>query len=60
MKIKLGKVLKDQGLFVPHALKGSVEYIFMTPSASEIIAAQSGKSVGDYALKETKLIYETI
>jgi hypothetical protein len=32
----------------------------MTPSASEIMIAQSGESVGDYALKETKLIYETI
>ncbi len=45
VKIKLGKVLKDQGLFVPHALNGSVEYIFKTPSASEIMVAQSGESV---------------
>ena len=60
MNIKLGKVLRDQGLFMPHALNGSVENIFMTPSASEIMVAQSGESVGDYALKETKLIYETI
>ena len=60
VKIKLGKVLKDQGLFVPHALNGNVEYIFMTPSVNEIMITQSGESVGDYALKETKLIYETI
>ena len=60
VNIKLGKVLRDQGLFMPHALNGSVENIFMTPSASKIMVAQSGESVGDYALKETKLIYETI
>ncbi len=45
VKIKLGKVLRDQGLFVPHALNGSVEYIFMTPSASEIMIAQSTTGV---------------
>ena len=60
VKIRLGKVFKDQDLFVPGALNGSVEYIFKTPSASEFMEAQSGESVGDYALKEVKLIYESI
>ncbi len=60
VKIRLEKILKDQGLFMPGALNGSVEYIFKTPSASEIMVVQSGASVGDYALKEVKLIYESI
>ncbi len=60
VRIGLGKVLRDQGLFAPHALNGGVEYVFMTPSASEIMVGQSGEGVGDYALKETKLVYETI
>ncbi len=60
VKIRLGKVLKDMGLFAPSALNGNVEYIFVTPSASGIMIAQSGQKVGDYALKEAKLIYETI
>ncbi len=32
----------------------------MTPSANEIMIAQSGESVGNYALKGTRLVYETI
>ena len=60
VKIKLAKILNNQGLFAPSALNGSVEFNFKTPSASEIMIAQSGESVGDYALKEPKLIYEFI
>ena len=60
IKIKLGKILNNQGLFAPSALNCSVEFNFKTPSASEIMIAQSGESVGDYALKEPKLIYESI
>ncbi len=60
VKIKLGKILNNQGLFAPSALNGSVEFNFKTPSASEIMVTQSGESVGDYALKEPKLIYESI
>ena len=60
VKIRLEKILKDQGLITPGTLNGSVEYIFKTPSASEIMVVQSGASVGDYALKEVKLIYESI
>ena len=56
VKIKLGKIIGDQGLFAPSALNGSIEFNFKTPSASEIMIAQSGESVGDYALKEPKLI----
>ncbi len=41
-------------------INGSVEFNFKTPGASEIMVAQSGESVGAYALKEPKLIYESI
>ena len=60
VKIKLGKILMGQGLFAPSALNGNVEYNFKTPSADEIMIAQQGESVSDYALKEPKLIYESI
>ncbi len=60
VKIGLGKVLKEQGLFAPNALNGNVESFFKTPSANEIMVTQSGESVGDCALKEVKLIYESI
>ncbi len=60
IKIKLGKILSNQGLFAPSALNGSVEFSFRTPDANDIMIAQSGESVGGYALKEPELIYESI
>ncbi len=60
IKIKLEKIFNNQGLFAPSALNGGVEFNFKTPDASEIMIAQSGESVGGYALKEPKLIYESI
>ncbi len=60
VKIKLGKILSDQGLFAPSALNGGVEFNFRTPDASDIMIAQSGESIGGYSLKEPKLIYEAI
>ena len=60
IKIKLGKILNNQRLFAPSALNGGVEFNFKTPDASDIMIAQSGESVGGYALKEPKLIYESI
>ncbi len=55
IKIKLEKILNNQGLFAPSALNGGVEFNFKTPDASDIMIAQSGESVGGYALKEPKL-----
>ncbi len=60
IKIRLGKILNNQGLFAPSALNGGVEFNLKTPDASDIMIAQSGESVGSYALKEPKLIYESI
>ena len=60
IKIKLEKILNNQGLFAPSALNGGVELNCKTPDASDIMIAQSGESVGGYALKEPKLIYESI
>ncbi len=54
------KILNNQGLFAPSALNRGVEFNFKTPDASDIMIAQSGESVGGYALKEPKLIYESI
>ena len=60
VKIKLEKILNNQGLFAPSALNGGIEFNFRTPDASDIMIAQSGESVGGYSLKEPKLIYESI
>ena len=60
LKNKIGKIIGELGLFAPSAPNGSVEFNFKTSSASEIMVAQSGESVGNYALKEPKLIYESI
>ena len=60
IKIKLEKILNNQGLLAPSALNGGIEFNFKTPDASDIMIAQSGESVGGYALKEPKLIYESI
>ncbi len=60
VKIKLEKILNNQGLFAPSAFNGGVEFNFRTPDASNIMIAQSGESVGGYSLKEPKLIYESI
>ncbi len=60
VKIKLEKILNNQGLFAPSAFNGGVEFNFRTPDTSNIMIAQSGESVGGYSLKEPKLIYESI
>ncbi len=60
VKIKLGKILNNQGLFAPKAFSGDIEFNFRTPNANDIMIAQSGESVGGYSLKEPKLIYESI
>ncbi len=60
VKIKLEKIINNQGLFAPSALNGGIEFNFKTPDASDIMIAQSGESVDGYALKEPKLIYESV
>ena len=60
VKIKIEKILNNQGLFAPSALNGGVEFNFKTPDASDIMIAQSGESVDGYSLKEPKLIHESI
>ena len=60
VKIKLDKIFGDQGFIAPSALNGGVEFNLKTPSASDIMIAQSGESVGTYALKEPRNIYESI
>ena len=45
IKIKLGKILDDQGLFAPSALNGGVEFNFKTPDASNIMIAQREKAL---------------
>ena len=59
IKIKLGKILKERGLLASYGLN-SMQYVISLPSASKIMVAQSGESVGDYSLKDVNLTYETI
>ncbi len=60
VKIRLGKILHDHGLFAPHGININVEYTLRLPSAEDIMVVQSSQKVEGYSLKDVKIIYETI
>ena len=59
-RIKLGKILEDHGLYAPHDMTNNLQYIITLPKAADIMAAQSGQSVGGYTLENIELEYETV
>ena len=59
-RIKLGKILEDHGLYSPHDMTNNLQYIITLPKAADIMAAQSGQSVGGYTLENIELEYETV
>ena len=59
-RIKLGKILEDHGLYAPYSMINNLQYSITLPSASDIMKAQSGESVGGYSLENLELEYETI
>ena len=41
VKVKLGKILRNHGLFAPHGVNSNVEYTLELPTADDIMVAQS-------------------
>ena len=60
VKIKLGQILNDHGLYAPFGMKGNIRYILFLPKADEIMVAQSGQKVAGYSLEDIRLEYSTI
>ena len=60
VKIKLGQILNDHGLFAPYGMNSNIRYKIRSPSANDIMVAQSSQTVGGYSLKDIKLEYSTI
>ena len=60
IKIKLGKILNDHGLYAPYGMKSNVRYRVRLPSSSNIVVAQTNGSVHGYTLEDIKLEYVTI
>ena len=59
-KIKLTKILEDHGFYAPYDMINNLKFIITLPKASDIMAAQSGESVGGYTLENLELEYETV
>ena len=60
VRIKLGRILNDHGLFAPYYMLSDIRYKITLPSAGQIMVAQSRQSVAGYTLEDIKLEYETI
>ena len=59
-RIKLCKILEDNGLYSPHDMTNNFQYIITLPKAMDIMVAQSGQSIGGYILENLELEYETV
>ena len=60
IKIKLGKILNDHGLYAPLDMGNKIKYVLILPQANEIMIAQSGQEVVGYSLEDIRLEYSTI
>ena len=59
-KICLDKIIADHGLYAPFSMNNNPRYIITLPSASEVLIAQGGETLGTYSLENIQLEYETI
>jgi hypothetical protein len=59
-KIKMGKILKDHGLYAPHNMANNLQYVITLPKAEEIMNAQANEKVTGYSLGNIELEYESI
>ena len=59
-KICLEKIIADHGVYAPFSMNNNPRYIITLPSASEVLIAQGGETLGTYTLKNIQLEYETI
>ncbi|CAB4023220.1 Hypothetical predicted protein [Paramuricea clavata] len=59
-RIRIGKIIKDHGLYAPHNMANDLQYVMTLPEADEIMKAQGGKNVEGYTLENIELEYESI
>jgi hypothetical protein len=59
-RIRIGKILKDHGLYAPHNMANDLQYVITLPAAEEIMNAQGGEKVDGYTLENIELEYESI
>ena len=59
-RIRIGKILKDQGLYAPHNMANDLQYVVTLQAADGIMNAQGGDSVEGYTLENIELEYESI
>ena len=60
VRIKLGKILNDHGLYTPLDAGNIIKYKLIFPRADEIMIAQSGQEVAGYSLEDVRLEYSSI
>ena len=60
VRIKLGKILNDHGLYAPLDAGNIIKYKLIFPKAEEIMVAQSNQKVAGYALEDVRLEYSSI
>jgi hypothetical protein len=59
-RIRIGKILKDHGLYAPNNMANDLQYVITLPAADEIMNAQGGENVEGYTLENIELVYESI
>ncbi|CAB4009483.1 Hypothetical predicted protein [Paramuricea clavata] len=60
LKIPLGRIIADHGLYAPFRMNNNFMYILTLPKTSDIMIAQTSEAVGGYTLENLELEYETI
>ena len=60
IRIKLGQILNNHGVYAPNKMNSDITYYIRLPSADDIMVAQSGQKIAGYTLENIKLEYETI
>ena len=58
-KLQLDRIIDDHGLYATYAMMNDFQYILTLPKATDMLA-QSGSTIGTYALENLELEYETI
>ena len=60
VRIKLGKILNDHGLYAPLDAGNIIKYKLIFPKAEEIMVAQNNQKVARYTLEDVRLEYSSI
>ena len=60
VRIKLGKILNDHGLYAPLDAGNIIKYKLIFPKADEIMVAQTSQKVAGYTLEDVRLEYSSI